>query len=116
MGWINVEAVKCNELIKSWTDITDDEKDEMYNELFEDNWYCPNTTSLKLQGDLLIGFFNFFVFIKPPHNSISDEFIKNTYVLTTTLSRYFDIKNYNKKGYQKVFPGYLFIKEFEWKF
>ena len=87
MGWINVEAVKCNELIKSWTDITDEEKDEMLNELNNDNWYCPNTTSLKLQGDLLTGFFSFSVFIKPPHNSISDEFIKNTFVVTTTLSR-----------------------------
>ena len=82
-----MEAVLCNELIKSWTDITDDEKDEMLIELDSDDWYCPNTTSLKLQGDELTGYFNFVVYLRPPNNSISDDFIKNTYVVTTTLSR-----------------------------
>ena len=100
---VEVGAVKCRDLIKSWTDITEGEKYEMLEEMYDDQWYCPNVTSFKIQGDELTGASSFQMELTPDE-SLSPAIVKNSLLITTTLSRYFDVKDYSKKDYQKVIP------------
>ena len=51
-----IDTVLCENLINSWTDITEDERDSFLRELvFPEKMLCPNTTGFSVEGALQDG-------------------------------------------------------------
>ena len=53
--FIEVEPILCKTLIESFTDLEQEVKERMIDEVDDLDWWCPNVDIIKIQGDEISG-------------------------------------------------------------
>ena len=94
-----IEAVKCNDLINSWTDLSEDERNDLKDELFYQNsMICPNTTTLQVRGEIFSEL-AFELQVNATDAAIEQGIIGQSSVYSAAIGRYFSVDQYKSNGY-----------------
>ena len=95
-----LDTVTCEDLINSWTDISEDERDSFLRELFYiGKMLCPNTTSLFVEGGL-DGDTYIDISVYATELAYEEGVVNESMIYQADITRYFNAEQYQEDGYQ----------------
>ena len=101
-----VEAVYCSDLIKSWTNITEGERDSLLGEiLYPEAMLCPNTTDITVKGGAN-GDVYFDLNIIGTETAVELGVVDMTMIYKADITRYFNAEQYEDDGFQPAITLY----------
>ena len=96
-----IDTILCADLINSWTDLSEGERDSLLEEIiYPEYMLCPNTESIYVEGagyEPNSTYFNLAVWA---WEDTPSEIIGETVMVRTDVSRYFNAKQYEENGYE----------------
>ena len=98
---LDVDTLNCVDVVKSWTDVDEGERDSILNELetLDSSFLCPNFTSF----ELLAGLFPAEgLYLNLTRTAEGKAYDGNHFVYQIDVTQYFTADFYNENGFQNA--------------
>ena len=95
-----IPAVNCYDMIQKWTDISENEKTALLNEIkYPDDTLCPNVTSMMIYGGEGSDTASFWLAVYAQDEDVYENKADCGMIYVADISRYFNVDEYLDNGY-----------------